>query len=60
MLESLANIETILPLACREHVVRRFSAARMADEYARIYGELTAKESLQVAEPDLILAPQAP
>jgi glycosyltransferase involved in cell wall biosynthesis len=60
MLESLANIETILPLACREHVVRRFSAARMADEYARIYAELTAKESLQVAEPDLILAPQAP
>ena len=60
MLESLANIETILPLACREHVVRRFSATRMADEYARIYAELTAKENLRVAEPDLILAPQAP
>ena len=60
MLESLVNIETILPLVCREHVVRRFSAARMADEYARVYAELTAKESLQAAEPDLILAPQAP
>jgi glycosyltransferase involved in cell wall biosynthesis len=58
--ESLANIETIMPLACREHVVRRFSAARMADEYARIYSELTAKEILQVAESGREMVPQAP
>jgi glycosyltransferase involved in cell wall biosynthesis len=60
MRESLANTGTIMPLACREHVVRRFSATRMVDEYVRIYGELTAKESLQSAESEQVMAPQAP
>jgi hypothetical protein len=32
----------------------------MVDEYVRIYGELTAKESLQAAESEQVMAPQAP
>jgi glycosyltransferase involved in cell wall biosynthesis len=58
--ESLANIHTIMPLACREHVVRHFSATRMADEYARLYAELTASDSLQLSEADRAMVPQAP
>jgi glycosyltransferase involved in cell wall biosynthesis len=54
--ESLANIETIMPLACREHVVRRFSASRMANDYLRLYSEMVRDEALQeVAECDRVI-----
>jgi glycosyltransferase involved in cell wall biosynthesis len=47
--ESLANIETIMPLACREHVLRRFSASRMANDYLRLYSEMVRDEAGQEA-----------
>jgi glycosyltransferase involved in cell wall biosynthesis len=37
MVRALARIADIDPRACREHVERNFSAARMADEYHSIY-----------------------
>lgn len=49
--ESVENINRIMPLACREHVVRRFSATRMASEYLRIYQQLVADRERQAASP---------
>jgi glycosyltransferase involved in cell wall biosynthesis len=37
MLQALGRLDEIDARACREHVERNFSAARMADDYERIY-----------------------
>jgi glycosyltransferase involved in cell wall biosynthesis len=59
MRESIENIDTIMPLACREHVVRRFSAARMSCEYMRLYQELAAECADKPADLVTASAPQA-
>jgi len=41
MLESVAHIGSILPLACREHVARHYSSRRMAREYLNLYAQVT-------------------
>lgn len=51
--EAVEHIDSIIPLACREHVVRRFSATRMVGEYLRIYEQLIADRELQAASPSL-------
>jgi len=59
MCEAIANIDAILPLVCREHVVRRFSATRMSSDYLQLYGELVANRASQPAEVAGDIIPQA-
>lgn len=59
MRESIENIDSIMPLACREHVVRRFSASRMASEYLRLCEELVTDQDAQAATSGLGTLPQA-
>src|SRR5439155_14105851 len=47
MCEAIEHIESIMPLVCREHVVRRFTAGRMASEYLQLYQQLTTCEEAQ-------------
>ena len=57
--ESVENINRIMPLACCEHVVRRFSAARMACEYLGIYQQLVADRELQAPSSSIGTMPEA-
>jgi len=38
---AVRRVETLDRMACRRHVEQRFSVARMADDYVRLYGRLT-------------------
>ena len=61
MLESLAHIDAILPLACREHVARHYSSRRMAREYLNLYAEVAKERQTHHAiEWHMELAPQMP
>ena len=57
--EAVEHIDSIMPLACREHVARLFSASRMASDYLRIYEQLLADRKLQAAPRGLGTMPQA-
>ena len=59
MRESLEQIRNIVPLVCREQVVCRFLAARMAQEYLQFYYQLAADAALQVARSSPGTLPQA-
>jgi glycosyltransferase involved in cell wall biosynthesis len=41
--EAAKRLDEIDRAACRRHVEERFSAARMAEDYERVYGRLTAR-----------------
>jgi glycosyltransferase involved in cell wall biosynthesis len=61
MLESVAHIDSILPLACREHVARHYSSKRMAKEYLNLYAEVAKeRQTHQAIEWHLELVPQMP
>ena len=55
MCESITRLEAIMPLACREHVVRNFSAARMAGEYLQLYREMVGDERAVPMECDKVM-----
>ena len=55
MRESITRLETIMPLACREHVVRNSSAARMAGEYLQLYREMVGDERAVPMECDKVM-----
>jgi glycosyltransferase involved in cell wall biosynthesis len=44
MCQSIVRSGSIVPQACREHVLGRFTAARMVTEYLQLYNELTNKD----------------
>src|SRR5882724_5533614 len=44
MSEAVENVGSIIPLACREHVVRCFSAPRVASEYLQLYHDMIQDE----------------
>jgi glycosyltransferase involved in cell wall biosynthesis len=44
MCEAIIRSGSIAPEACREHVLRRFTAPRMVTEYLQLYSELTNKD----------------
>jgi glycosyltransferase involved in cell wall biosynthesis len=61
MLEAVAHIESIVPLACREHVARHYSSRRMAREYLGLYAEVARERQVEhVIEWHTELVPQTP
>jgi glycosyltransferase involved in cell wall biosynthesis len=61
MCESVVHIGAILPLTCREHVVRHYSSHRMAKEYMGLYAELASERQTEhVIEWRTELVPQMP
>jgi glycosyltransferase involved in cell wall biosynthesis len=59
MCEAIEHIESIVPLVCREHVVRRFTAARMANDYLQLYQQLATRQEVQTAPVEFGILPQA-
>lgn len=43
MVSAVPRVRTIDPMACRERVLAQFTAARMADDYERLYREVLEK-----------------
>jgi glycosyltransferase involved in cell wall biosynthesis len=61
MRESVLHIDSIQPLACREHVARHYSSRRMAKEYLNLYAEVAKERQTHHAiEWHMELAPQMP
>ena len=51
LLEAVRAVGRLDRAACRRHVERHFSAARMADQYQKVYGRLVAERKAPRAAP---------